>query len=173
MKLQQIHKLRQNIKPTIPRVLYHGTSSDHLNSILKFGLVPGYSKGLGKTPGQIDPGKDAVYLCNDINNAYQYALWVSTEPHWHSKYSSGNPIILSVRFNDLDQNKFEPDESFFDYESLWEIYEEPWPEIHELTWQDSLYLGGTVRYTKIIPPELIHVENRKMKKLSSQHDRTK
>jgi hypothetical protein len=164
MKLQQInnefrHKLRPGVKPIIPKILYHGTSSDFLNNILKHGLIPGHSQGLGRTPGQIDPGKPANYLCNDKDNAYQYAKWVSTDPHWHSKHDSGNPIILSIEFEKLNQNYFEPDESFFDYETLWNTYEEPYPKIDELTWQDSLYLGGTVRYTAPIPPAFINVEH--------------
>lgn len=117
------------------------------------GLVPKYSEGIGPNPNQQQA--NAIYLTRDLDSAQEYAEWVSTKPFWGAKHTGGWPLILAVRFADLDETKFEIDESFLESEAMHTYFEKPWPKNEELDWKDSLYLGGTVAYTGIIPPELL------------------
>jgi GNAT superfamily N-acetyltransferase len=133
------------VKPT---VLYHGTSKDNLNAILKQGLKLRFSQ-----QHEISP---AIYLSDKPNTAKAYATLNSSNPD-----DASNWVILAINVRDLDEGHLQPDDAEFrgDWENddlppkIMEGYED-WTKV---PWALSLKYCQQVRYMKNIPPNAIKV----------------
>lgn len=131
--------------------LYHGTSSILLDSIMKNGLTFGNEPHFFNT-STLPSLKDRLYLCSE--NGIGAAKFAANSAC--SKYG-GNPIIISVNMEDLNENLLCPDE-----------------DSKKKTWQESLGITGCIAYKGNISPEKINIntefnitneKNKKEKKL--------
>ncbi len=123
--------------------LYHGTSSDHLDSILKHGLQPrGQKKGNWK---EFPSRPDMVYL-------------TTTFAPYFATMSGGNPLIVEIDLEQLDKCFLYPDEDYISAlckaakqkishetirQKLWR-----WQQ----KWTESVEMMGNCCYKGTIPP---------------------
>lgn len=132
--------------------LYHGTSEQHLEHILKNGLKP---RSIRKSNWDIYPSRpDMVYL----TNAYApYFAISSAKEHY-------KPVVLEIEIAGLNIDKFYPDEDFI-AQALAQVGGQPIRKYHKEVrknlegyqkyWQASLEQLGNCCYQGDIPPENI------------------
>lgn len=130
-------------------LLYHGTSTQHLDRILAEGLQPRRVTGQKSNwEGDIESKPGFVYL--SAAYAVYYAVEAAGEPH--------HPVILQV---DWDHLELYPDEDFIAYHRS-DGTVESWqaegalvdPSEHQELWSLSLALSGNV-CTPAVPREAI------------------
>lgn len=134
----------------LPRYLYHVTSSKHMPSIRKSGLMPQPCKD----SMEYGECRIAIYLAKDWRTCMDHADVVIDR-------FGGDPVLLRVDASALDPNALEPDE--YDIQAYMPGGDLADPRLKDYTrWQDvpwhlSLEVCGAVAYTKIIPPTAIKV----------------
>jgi hypothetical protein len=123
----------------LPSQLYHGTSSMSLWAIEQHGLRPDFAgRGIGPNGGQVT--RAAVYLCVDLDHAWEYAKMACGGFNRNKTELGGIPIVLAMRIADLDQSCLVPDESYY--------YDNAMTNAGE-SWQETL-ANGTVGYAGVI-----------------------
>jgi hypothetical protein len=130
---------------TQPHWLYHVTTSSHLGSIQRHGLVP----MAGHDSGTYGEPQRAVYLSATPENCYDMLDWL-LDRH------GGEPILLAVAFKHLDQRALQPDDYdlriFLPGGELPDARLAGFQHWQDVPWQLSLAVCGAVAYTKVIPP---------------------
>lgn len=120
-------------------VLYHGTTTDHLNDIKDHGLLP--ERSTSSLP--------AVFLASDTYTANNYA---------YNDFGDA-PVILVIDMSKLDWDHFGPDN--YELPDMLRDIEEDDPCLGlswvECDWRDSLRICGQVAYHGVIPPSAITV----------------
>ena len=120
-----------------PTFLYHGTSSVVWDDAQKNGLRPRNLTGVNPVFGahaQIKASNDKIYLASDDGNDVKFAAREAAS----KRNFGGEPVVLKVRFDQLNFSKLRPDE-----------------DSKKATWEESLHDSGTVAYEGSINPGLI------------------
>ena len=137
----------------VPKVLYHLTSSEYIESVKKNGLLIEKSK-----PHKFGNG---IYLTDDFYTAWNYRFL----DEWREDY-----YIIEIPFNKLDESYMEPDDyETFDcleddrgeYEELLdylgieegEVYDNERYLYNTLDYRHSLYICNQLKYMKDISPD--------------------
>lgn len=117
--------------------LYHLTDSKNVESILKSGLDPSFSR-------EHDGEDKYVYFSQDMVHAEGY------ENH-HGDWDKST--LITIESENLDEESLGPDD--VDLPDLLEQDDEEYREFYEISWQESLQISGQCTYRKIIPACLL------------------
>jgi|GEM_PF-1017160 len=132
-------------------ILYHGTSTEHLDAILKNGILPRCVTGRPNNyNADIPSHPDFVYV-SDTYPAY-YA-------HGAVKADDTEIVIIAV---DVNQEDLYPDEDFVasclsgSEDSDWkEVRTKIWPPLYQDFWEDSLTYNGVACTESISPKQIM------------------
>lgn len=133
-------------------ILYHGTSTKHLDGILKNGLLPTKETGHeGNYGNEVPSNEDTVYL-TDAYAAY-YAVGALDEDDDH------DPVILAI---EVDETSLFPDEDFI-AECVSRAEGTEWKEertkfhpfMHKSLWRESLQHNGVVCTLNCPPGKIV------------------
>jgi hypothetical protein len=126
-------------------ILYHGTTTKHLESIRKNGLVP-RGKKPGNYEGKIASRSDLVYLTSCY--AAYYALCARTD-------GEDKPVVLKIEI-DPKKTRLYPDEDFL-YHAIQpqQKLEDIEPRVYEDHWEKSLNYMGVVAVDEVPTENII------------------
>ncbi len=120
----------REVSGEIPTVVYHGTTTKYLGSILKSGLSPGVSK----TNYESVSHQDAVFFTSRLPEAAYHAEHAAMK-------NDGEPLVLIMRIPDKD--KIIPD---FDVDAHAE--DEAYPNIYKRQDKSGSIKGKSMTHTK-------------------------
>lgn len=139
---------------TIPYI-FHGTTTEHLDNIMKHGLVPRSSGGGGRNWDKhyTPDSDDQVYLTIDFDRAFYYADWAAAAAR---KAGSKNvkPVVLEIR--DMPVKDLVMDDDFRNNRGIMHLLMSMQGAKDKDTYQSSLRGSGQVANKGIVPPELIY-----------------
>jgi hypothetical protein len=139
-------------------ILYHGTASSNVDSILSEGLKP-RKNNLGNWFTNIKSNSELVYLTN-TDECEHYALRSAIV----NQDSSG--VILQIDVDKLDHDLLRVDENFIDIEergafvncNIEDRQKQREKAAYDNRWEQSLQVFGSCTYYGIVPPEAISVK---------------
>jgi hypothetical protein len=148
-------------------ILYHGTSTKHLEAIQQSGLQPRrITKRRSNWKGLIKSKLDFVYLTD------AYPVYFAMNPALGTSGKSSDIVILKV---EVDESQLYPDEDFIAWElaqqgdglSIHELIAEIDPADYREYWRDSLERNGNVctlgvEAKKILDHRIIAADNYKL-----------
>lgn len=139
--LNEFLKSKAEQSNTLPKYLYHGTSLDKVEDILKNGLQPRSLTNvapqyMSETSGESD--SSMVYLCTKGNIGS--AKFAARQAASKNKSQS---VILKIETKDLNLKHLNPDE-----------------DSKSNTWMDSIQKMGNVAYKGIIDANKISIDNK-------------
>jgi hypothetical protein len=132
-------------------ILYHGTTTKHLKSIIKNGLVP-RGKGKGNYEGKVASRPDLVYLTTTY--AAYYALCARTEDE------SEKPVVIKIEL-DVEGTYGHPPLLFPDEDFLYHALsrkvplEEINPWDYQEHWKKSIDYMGVVAIERVLPKQIM------------------
>lgn len=91
----------------MPTYLYHGTSSDHLQTILRQGIKPRGKKRKSNWKGTVESNPDTVYLTRGYAGHFARSACEGTS----------QPIVFEISTKFLKEDLFRPDEDFLEQAS--------------------------------------------------------
>lgn len=134
-----------------PKFLYHGTSLDKIDSIMKDGILPRATTNVDPQYKSIQSGESnesLIYLCTHgtIGSAKFAARQAASN-------NQSKPIIIKIDTQEIDFNLLKPDE-----------------DSNCQTWKDSLFKMGAIAYNGSIKPSKISIEYELTKSMNSISD---
>ena len=143
-------------------ILYHGTASANVTSVLSEGLKPRNDE-LGNFFTNIGSNRELVYMSRSPNLADYYALRAAIA------IDDTDSAILAIDLDKLDKSCLRVDENFIDIEERDDYAncdverrkEQRIKAAYDTRWEDSLLRFGACTYKGVVPPEAISVKETK------------